>query len=83
MKKVYLPVLFGKECLATTPNGVKLFTNEMDGFYSLDDAEAKARQLALTDPKAKVVIFVSELVVEPRKIEFATKKFNDSGELVA
>lgn len=83
MKRIFLPCLFSKDCTALQQNGVSIFIPEMQGYYKLEDAEEKARQLALTDPKAKVVIFESTMVIEPRKIEFATKRFNESGELLA
>lgn len=82
MKKLFLPVLFNGNVI-NQGYGAKLFIPEMDAYFTIEQAEEKARQLALTDPSCKVVIFEAIRVIEPRKIEFATKKFNESGELVA
>lgn len=58
------------------PDGV------LTAYYTMDAAEEKAKSMSLLNPKGKVVIFEAVKVVEPRKVEFAVKSFNDSGELL-
>lgn len=51
-------------------------------FEDLDDAREHAKKLSLSDPKSKVVIMTSYCVVEPRRVDFSEKLFNDQGELL-
>lgn len=83
MKKLFLPCLFSNKTLYLHGKGAKLFIPEMEAFYTLDEAVEFAQKLSLTDPNSKVVIFEATTVIEPRKVEFAKKKFNDNGELLA
>ena len=56
-----------------------------DNFSAYHDkkvAVEKAKELAMSDPKGKVVIFKAISVIEPRSIEFSEKEFSESGELL-
>ena len=83
MKKLYLPCLFSKSTVVELGASTKILIPEMDGFFSKEEAIMAAQKLALTDPKAKVVIFEATMVIEPRRIEFAEKTFTSDGELLA
>ena len=83
MKRLYIPILFSKEFTAVRDGGATIFHPELEAFTTMDKAQEKAQALALTDPKSKVVIFEALSVVEPRRIEFATKKYTEGGELLA
>ena len=84
MKKLYVPYLFDKENFVQQNGIYTLFppSEGIKGYPDMEQALEAGRQLALRSPKSKVVIFESVMVVEPRKIEFSEKVYNDAGELV-
>lgn len=86
MKKLFVPVLLNKETFVEGRDEVAKILHDpnrsIKAFYSKDAAIVEAHQLALSDPKGKVVIFESMTVIEPKKVEFTQKEFNNKGELL-
>ena len=84
MRKIYLPLLFNKGNSIAKENGLSWLpgSEECRAYHSLDDAREAAKKLALSDPKGKVMILVSERIIEPRKVEFSEKEFTPTGELL-
>lgn len=84
MKKLFFPVLFDKDTSVTGGEGVKLVFPDMTmAYFDPERAKEEAQRLALRSSKGFVIIFEARTVVEPRKVEFAEKTYNASGELVA
>lgn len=83
MKKLYLPLTF-EEGNYIEKNGVfSIFCGDaLKGFVDLDKAKDEARKLSLKNPSAKIVICESVVVIEPHRLEFTEKKFNERGELI-
>lgn len=84
MKKLFLPYLFDEDSAVFKDFGAILFGVEdqnLNAFFDFESAKEAARKLSLKNPKGKVVIFEANMVIEPRKVEFAEKVFTSSGEL--
>lgn len=66
------------------PAGKRLLIDDepISGFFDIEQARTVAKDMAIKDPKGKVVIFEAMYVIEPRKVEFAEKSYNSSGELI-
>ena len=87
MRKIFVPFLCNKNTFLEVRGGtgVKLLPNAMDileGFFSKEEAIEAAQKLSLSDPKGKVIILESLMVVEPYKVEFIQKVYNNKGELI-
>ena len=85
MKKLFVPLLLDGSN-AVERNGVTTFIAGVEpfkGYGTFEDAEAAAKDLALKCPTGKVMVLEGMCIIEPRSIQFATKKWNDSGELIA
>jgi hypothetical protein len=84
MRKLYLPLLFNKETTVAKDEHTLFLPGDgsWKGYYTLEDAREAAKKMAMSDPKGKVVILESAVVVEPRRIEFAEKTYNAAGELI-
>lgn len=83
MKKLYVPFLLSKDNSLDTDVGTNFyFADGLKGYYKVEQALEAAKALVLKAPNAKVVIMESYSVIEPRRIDFAEKRFNGSGELV-
>lgn len=86
MKKLFVPFLVNKNTFVDGRNGPSLLPlpdRALKAFYTEDEAIDEGQQLALMDPKGKVVILEAKLVIEPKKVEFIKKQYNDKGELLA
>lgn len=84
LKKLYLPLLLDASSHVITSKGASIFSNS-DGlvaFFSLEEATEFAKQLAMGNAKGKVAMFEAIQIIEPREVVFATKHYNESGELV-
>lgn len=84
MKKLYLPYLFDADTAVEKAFGAILFAEgqNLTAFYNLEEAKEAGRKLALSSPKGKVLILETTMIIEPRRVEFAEKVYNSSGELV-
>jgi hypothetical protein len=84
MKKLYLPLIFSKNSHKADANGCRIFpgSDAFYGYFSEEKALEKAKEMSMGEPSGKVIVFEATVVVEPRKIEFAEKKYNSNGELL-
>lgn len=83
MKKLYVPLLVSEDSCVSKEDGLIFFSSDgFRTFYSAEDAKEFARRLVITNPKSKAIVAVSELVIEPRRMEFSEKKYNENGELI-
>lgn len=84
MKRLYLPVVFDKDTVVEVSGGAKIvFEDAAMAYHDPEAAKEAGRKLALRSSKTKVVLFEACMVIEPRKVEFAEKEYNKSGELIA
>lgn len=81
MKKLFLPLVFDEGVVAKQDRYM-MWPEELTAYVDLEAAKETARKMAVGNPKAKIVILSSELVIEPRRIEFSEKHFNSNGELI-
>ena len=85
MKQLWLPLLVDADNFVAQQGGglfVPIATAEYKAFHDREKAMAFSKDLAVRHPQAKVMIFKAVGIIEPRKIEFAEKQYNDSGELI-
>lgn len=81
MKKLFLPLVFDEGVVAKADRYI-FWPDECVAYMDLESAKEAGRKMVVGNPKAKVVILVSEMVIEPRRIEFSEKHFNSNGELI-
>lgn len=83
MKKLYLPLMFDERTHVANGGVTTIFAEEaFKAFSDMDAAREEAQKLSLKNPRGKVVILESVIVIEARKIEFAEKQYNANGELI-
>lgn len=86
MRKLFVPVLLNKDTFVDGRDGVAKILHDpnrvIKAFYTKDEAITEGHQLALSDPKGKVVILEASTVIEPKKVEFTQKEYNARGELL-
>jgi hypothetical protein len=85
MKKLFVPFLCNKETFVDGRNGPKLLPpceRALEAFSTEEAAIEAGQQMSLMDPKGKVVVFESTIVIEPKKVEFVQKRYNGKGELL-
>lgn len=84
MKKLWLPLLCNEETFLSNNVGGNFMPGSevYKAFTDKGKARDFAKDLAMRNVGGKVILFEAIMVVEPRRVEFAEKAYNEGGELV-
>ena len=84
MKKLWLPLLCNNETYVGNNAGGSFMPGAevYKAFTDKGKARDHAKDLAMQNVGGKVILFEAVMVVEPRRVEFAEKAYNEGGELV-
>ena len=84
MKKLWLPLLYNSETFVSNQTGGSFMPGSevYKAFTDKGKAREFAKTLAMGNVNGKVILFEAVMVVEPRRVEFAEKSYNEGGELV-